>query len=212
VFGDVNVPASTKIIDGMGGKLAGRLVITESAAEPLFICDTRSIVVDNKSSRAVVLYSVVGGGALKNTIAGAEWYFCNVAQPTVSNFKSATVWGRWVNFEGARTFEVRNCNWVQMGYKAERQDQNPCVVVTDGSKFELLGGTVGVRIATTVLSIDATSQVNAVINSSHISYLNSTPDSVVDAGGRSLPKTDFPSRDMEDKGITYFFDVRAVSA
>jgi hypothetical protein len=211
VFGDVNVPASTKLIDGMGGQFSGRLVITENSTEPLFICDTRTLAIDNKSNRTVVLYSVLGGGALKNAIPGTEWYFCSIAAASLTNFKSATVYGRWVNFEGARTFEVQNCNWVQMGYKAERQDQNPCIVVTDASKFELLGGTVGVLITTTLLNIDATSQASAVMNSSHISYLNATTDSVIDAGGRNLPKTEFPSRNMEDKGITYFFDVRAVN-
>jgi hypothetical protein len=212
VWGDVNVPASTKIIDGMGGELRGKIIIAESSPDPLFVCDTRLLDIDNRSNRTIVLYSTLFGSALKNTIAGTEWYLCCVAPNNVSNLRSASVWGRWINIEGTGTFTITNCTWMQMGYKTERQRDNPCIIISESSKFEILGGTVGVGIEMPVLSVDASSQVSAVMNSSHKSYLAATTDTVVDAGSRSLPKTSFPSRNMEDKGITYFFDVRVVNA
>jgi hypothetical protein len=205
-FIEVTVPATTKIIDGMSGFFSGRLTITESSTEPLFLVDMQNIVVNNKTNRTIVLYQ--SGDVVKNSVAGTEWYFCCTGQMNLKDLTAASVWGRWINSEGLKYLTVNNCNWVQIGYKSERQQQEACIQITNGSKFELLGATFGVDIDIPLFQIDATSQACVVMNSTR-----DLPaiDLIVDAGGRNFVQTDFPVRDRGTPNPAYFFDVRAVN-
>jgi hypothetical protein len=205
-FSQVTVPATTKIIDGMSGFFSGTLTISESSVEPLFLVDMQNIVVDNKTNRTIILYQ--SGDIVKNSVAGTEWYFCCTGQMNLSQFSAASVWGRWINSEGLKYLIVNNCNWVQIGYKSERQDRNACIQVTNNSKFELLGATFGVSIDIPLLRVDSSSQVCAVMNSSR----DLAPiDLIIDEGGRNYKKEDFPVRDRGTPNPSHFFDVRAVN-
>jgi hypothetical protein len=228
-FSEVNVPATTNIIEGMGGFFSGTLTISESSAEPLFLVDMIDVVVNNKTNRTIVLYQ--SGNEIRNTIAGTEWHLCCVGQINLSGFSSASVWGRWINSEGVRYLIVNNCNWFQMGYKSERQDSEyklangpgvidanrplkPCIQVINSSKFEILGATFAARTTTNLLSIDGSSEACAVMNNCQDDYRLTTNLSVVDAGGRNIDKIEFPARSKNINGLDsqYFYDVRCVNA
>jgi hypothetical protein len=204
---DVNVPATTNIIDGMGGFFTGTLTISESSSEPLYIVDMIEVAINNKTNRTIVLYQ--SGNEISNTVAGAEWYLCCVGQiKNLNNFSAASVWGRWINSEGAVYLTVNNCNWFQMGYKTERQDIDACIRVINGSKFELLGTAFSDRTSAALLRVDASSQACAVMSSNAVL---ASVDLIVDAGGRNFAKADFTVRAGATRSPSYFFDVKAVN-
>ncbi|MGL5864076.1 MAG: glycosyl hydrolase family 28-related protein [Phycicoccus sp.] len=212
------VPATTMLIDGMGGDFSGTLVIAEESDDPLVITDMRRVVVENLTNRAVVLLS--SAKAIVNTVAGTEWYLCNAGGINVEKFSSAHVWGRWINAEGKSYLDVKNCDWVQMGYKTERQGKEACIQVSDSSNFELLGGTFGVSTSADLIRLDESSQLSAVISNSDPSFSQTSAEPIVDAGGELLPKESFPMRALDPRrkgkrfrsGRQYFYDVRAVDA
>jgi hypothetical protein len=227
-FSEVNVPATTKIIDGMGGFFSGTLTITESSAEPLFLVDMIEVAINNKTNRTIVLYQ--SGNEIRNTVAGTEWYLCCVGQIDLSGFSAASVWGRWINSEAVRYLTIDNCTWVQLGYKSERQDSEyqlangpgvidpnrspkPCIQITNSSKVDILGATFAARTTTNLLSLDRSSQACAVMNNCQDDYRLTTNVSVVDAGGRNIDKTEFPVRSKNKNGLDsqYFYDVRCMN-
>lgn len=211
-FEAVNVPASTKFINGMSGEFSGVLTITENSSDPLFIIDMPRVVIDNKAGRTIVTYFAAGGGAIRNTVPGTEWYLCGIGGVNLKQFSSANVWGRWINSEGVSYLTVKNCNWMQMGYKSERQDRQPCISVSESSKFELLGAVVGTNIQVPILSVDASSQACAVMNNGHGYSPASGPDAIIDEGGTNLRFDSFPVREAGRNSNLYFYDVKAVNS
>ncbi|MBD3343503.1 MAG: hypothetical protein GF401_00400 [Chitinivibrionales bacterium] len=193
-FGTVTVPSTVIRIDGMSHDLDGTLRIDESSSTPLVIMDAKEVIVDNRSSRTVIMLASGQWGEIRNDGTRQKWHLCTVGQMRIENVTNAQVWGRWINAEGVRYLTVNNCQWVQMGYKSERQDM-PGVQIRDNSRVELLGGTFGVHNDDTLVFVDNSS--SAVILANNSGPYSSTLPAIVDEGSDALFKEDFPNRTSE---------------
>ena len=185
--------------------MTGTFTIAETSDKPLVITGVRRAVINNESSRTVVVYHSGGWGEVKNNGTAQKWHLCNIGQINVDRITNAKVWGRWINAEGVRYLTINNCRWVQMGYKSERQDM-PGVQINGSSVVEFLGGTFGVENLDTLVQIGNKSQ--AVIIASNSGPYKSTDPAIVDIGHGSMQKEDFPIRASN----YWFFMFAAVDA
>ena len=188
-FKTVKVPSGVKRIEGLGQETKGTLLIQEDSPDPLIVMDARGVNIVNHSKRTVVVYNT-NWGSVGNDGTEQEWFLCNIDQTKISGLSNAKVWGRWINAEGSVYFKVNNCTWAQLGYKSERQKE-PGVQI-ENSGVELLGGTFGVENHGTLATISADSR--AVILASNSGPYKTTEPVVIDKGGKSLKKEDFPVR------------------
>jgi len=189
--GEVTVPAHVQRIEGFGNELRGTLTIAGISEEPIVIAGLREVTINNESPRTVVLYQSGGWGEVKNNGTKQKWHLCNIGQIKIHNLTNARVWGRWINAEGVRYLTINNCEWVQMGYKSERQE-NPGVQIENASVAELLGGTFGVHNTSTIVRIGEQSQATILANNS--GNYDATDPAIIDVGHDSLYKEEFPER------------------
>jgi hypothetical protein len=143
IAADIHVPASVKVINGLGANFKGKgLIVSDASSDPLFIVDgaphTRA-----QAQRDIVEHCS-GGGISNPTGLPVTFFLENVNDCTTGNDfcrPGQKVFARSIDIE-YRGVEQIVCNggalWI-LGYKTENARSAP-FVCRNGGSLEILGG------------------------------------------------------------------------